>query len=348
MATAPLIRACPECGTRFRVAPEMLDVANGQVRCGACLAIFDAREAPEEGLDVGAGIESAPEAASDAGFAPADHLLADAPVPQHQDLEQELAFTPPPSPAPFRAARQPFATQSPDAAADELPSAVPAALRADVRRPEPTPVPPAAATQLSPQARMGARAALAASALPKNTSPSGPMDAAAQTEPVPVRARRDREASPKGAGSVFLLAVALSALLVVNVFGLRLDDWSRKPEMRGLYEAACDLIGCRVPAPNAPTAWSFQPQGVARPGPPEPITLEVVLVNNAAYRQALPTVGVRFTGDGGELIAEEQLTPRDYQADRPAERLSPNKRKVLRLRFPDPGAGAAHYQIALL
>ena len=39
----PLVRGCPKCATRFRIAPELLEVANGQVRCGACLTVFDGR-----------------------------------------------------------------------------------------------------------------------------------------------------------------------------------------------------------------------------------------------------------------------------------------------------------------
>ena len=36
-----LTATCPQCGTRFRVTVEQLAVANGRVRCGACLTIFD-------------------------------------------------------------------------------------------------------------------------------------------------------------------------------------------------------------------------------------------------------------------------------------------------------------------
>lgn len=35
---------CPECATRFRVVPGQLTVADGRVRCGACLAVFRATE----------------------------------------------------------------------------------------------------------------------------------------------------------------------------------------------------------------------------------------------------------------------------------------------------------------
>lgn len=36
--------ACPECATRFRVVSGQLTVADGRVRCGACLAVFDATD----------------------------------------------------------------------------------------------------------------------------------------------------------------------------------------------------------------------------------------------------------------------------------------------------------------
>ncbi|MYF29665.1 MAG: DUF3426 domain-containing protein [Gammaproteobacteria bacterium] len=43
--SAALISECPSCQTRFRVTEEQLAVADGRVRCGACLAVFDGREA---------------------------------------------------------------------------------------------------------------------------------------------------------------------------------------------------------------------------------------------------------------------------------------------------------------
>ena len=41
----PLIAECPSCQTRFRVTVEQLAVADGRVRCGACLTVFDGRAA---------------------------------------------------------------------------------------------------------------------------------------------------------------------------------------------------------------------------------------------------------------------------------------------------------------
>ncbi|MFA5677594.1 MAG: DUF3426 domain-containing protein [Pseudomonas sp.] len=40
-----LVTQCPHCQTRFRLTPEQLSVANGYVRCGACLEVFHAADA---------------------------------------------------------------------------------------------------------------------------------------------------------------------------------------------------------------------------------------------------------------------------------------------------------------
>ena len=196
---------------------------------------------------------------------------------------------------------------------------------------------------------MGARAALAASALPKDTVPVGPSASPRGTVRFPPAAGADSKgrSEPRATPLLFLSVFGLSALLAFGVFGLRSDAWSLLPQLRPGYEVACEVIGCRLPSPNMPAAWDFQAKAVVRPGAPEPLTVDVELTNNAPYRQSLPTVAVRFTNDAGELIAEERLTPRDY-TDRPAQRMTPGKPKSLQLRFPAPGADASRYQISLL
>mgnify|MGYP002147911611 CR=1 FL=1 len=41
------ITQCPNCQTRFKVQPGQLDVCDGQVRCGRCATVFDARASLE-------------------------------------------------------------------------------------------------------------------------------------------------------------------------------------------------------------------------------------------------------------------------------------------------------------
>jgi predicted Zn finger-like uncharacterized protein len=78
-----MITQCPACGTHFRVAPEQLQVQQGQVRCGRCMTVFDGLRA------LAALPETAP---GNAGEADAFRLE---PV--------EPGRTPPPQGAPARA-----------------------------------------------------------------------------------------------------------------------------------------------------------------------------------------------------------------------------------------------------
>ncbi|MCK7545269.1 DUF3426 domain-containing protein [Marinobacter bryozoorum] len=41
--TSSLLTRCPHCDTRFRVTSEQLKIADGKVRCGHCMEVFDAR-----------------------------------------------------------------------------------------------------------------------------------------------------------------------------------------------------------------------------------------------------------------------------------------------------------------
>ena len=77
-----LITECPSCQTRFRVTAEQLAVADGRVRCGACLAVFDGREAEVTAQSAAVGDE------------PVDVLLQDAETTESAPATGEDAFFP--------------------------------------------------------------------------------------------------------------------------------------------------------------------------------------------------------------------------------------------------------------
>lgn len=65
MANAPYdLCACPSCGTEFRVTAADLAVDDGQVRCGACLKVFDGRARREAPPVLAAAATSAPRPAA--------------------------------------------------------------------------------------------------------------------------------------------------------------------------------------------------------------------------------------------------------------------------------------------
>ena len=46
--TAPRVTSCPHCKTSFRITQAQLRAANGSVRCGSCLQVFDAKSSADK------------------------------------------------------------------------------------------------------------------------------------------------------------------------------------------------------------------------------------------------------------------------------------------------------------
>ena len=104
------ITQCPHCQTRFKVQSDQLDVCDGQVRCGRCNHVFNAREALEPDGPLPA---TAPEATA---LVPAPVAEPVATLPAATQSPAAPAAPPtPPSPAPTAAARSTL-----PAAADHL------------------------------------------------------------------------------------------------------------------------------------------------------------------------------------------------------------------------------------
>ncbi len=173
------ITQCPHCQTRFKVQPGQLDVCDGQVRCGRCSTVFDARASLEPVDNAPAVAPSAPAptpassqasspsplAAEDALPAEAGHLvraLANAPqngqwssptpqdeataipLPADRDLDRiskniDLELPDFAAPAP----RKPTGRQEPVLRPDPLPrhAAPPASSKPAAPAPAPSPTP---------------------------------------------------------------------------------------------------------------------------------------------------------------------------------------------------------------
>lgn len=124
-----IITRCPECHARFRVTDGQLRLAQGQVRCGACLSVFDARAhaQPESSLPEAActaEAPAAPEVHADRTPAALDtppnrDSAAEPPPPESPDHPAE--DTPAPATSPFTA--EPIAFHRLDADTNPLASA---------------------------------------------------------------------------------------------------------------------------------------------------------------------------------------------------------------------------------
>ena len=92
-----LITTCRNCGARFRVTPQQLNVKQGQVRCGSCQAVFNGFEALERHPDDDTAARRAADASGVGGAIGA--------IDDLEDLQTVESVTEPaPAPAPEPAA----------------------------------------------------------------------------------------------------------------------------------------------------------------------------------------------------------------------------------------------------
>ncbi|MCH8499951.1 MAG: DUF3426 domain-containing protein [Marinobacter sp.] len=83
MSDSSIQTRCPHCETRFRVTDQQLAVADGKVRCGNCMEIFNAREhavgdsggAPAQAATTAPANTDSSEPASSLSFTPDDDLI---------------------------------------------------------------------------------------------------------------------------------------------------------------------------------------------------------------------------------------------------------------------------------
>lgn len=104
------ITVCPQCQTRFRVTEEQLQARHGDVRCGRCHHIFNARESLQEETPAGGKpLETELPAREEQESLPAAEVLIPAepvpasaaePAPAGENIPAEIISAPEPEPEP--------------------------------------------------------------------------------------------------------------------------------------------------------------------------------------------------------------------------------------------------------
>lgn len=294
----PLITECPGCHSRFRVTEGQLNVANGQVRCGSCLRVFDARK-------------------------------------EHDRLELRQ--------------RQ-----------KALQEAIAATTGAHV---EPPPAPPTTATARAPQSRAQSPASSAAGGgqtPPTNGDrpPDGPAnrnqarsaDGIPHLYAEPILLDADPETTDPVATAGWALAtLAALALLVLQYAWFERATLARDPDLAPLYTLACDSLPCDL-GHNA-IDQILNERMIVRPHPAfaDALSVDLRLLNQAAFAQPFPALQLRFSDLKGNPVALRTFLPREYLRNEALDpmRMPPGTPVELRLDITDPGVQALSYSLEL-
>jgi predicted Zn finger-like uncharacterized protein len=359
-----LLTTCPNCGAKFKVAPEQLNVRQGRVMCGRCRHVFNAFEALKRTEEADAGelidysvVDSKP---SPAQFTPESAAASQAPSPQ----------LPPDLPDVSDAQRVDAATVS-DSSDSQLPvepTAETAAPVADLRETEAFDsyedalrkleqaeqiAPPVdelyAATSAAVVAAAVSRDALPASGaelLPVEATFSNderpPLQAPAADTPSggvavtnnPLIGGALAHESPPSRVWPWLATIAGMVLLLQAIYFFRSQIVQQYPQLRPSLAAACELIGCTVSWGRDQTLIKIESSDLIEPpGRPGKILLTATLANRAATKQDYPVLEVKLTDANNAVLTSRMLMPAEYLGRTPVgeEGLAPNAELYINL-----------------
>lgn len=283
-----LATTCPQCKTSFRVVPDQLKLRRGLVRCGVCRHVFS-------------GIDSL----------------------RYVEEIQPLASPEPVEPEPIEP--EPVEPEPVEPESAEPESAEPESAEPESAEPE-SAVPESVEPQsVEPEQRRAAAAWAAqdhfAATSARDTSATAPVSEDADEEDAVdffAPDRRARGFTSRGAAFASVVAVALSALLALQLtIGAR--DWlaSRVPLLAPVLSTAMSPLGLRVQPPREPGALTIESFELQPAKDPSLFALSALLRNRTGHVVQWPALELSLLDGAGEVVVRKVLDPSDYLADAP-------------------------------
>lgn len=309
---------CPHCATRFRVNSQQLFAAQGAVRCGSCMQVFNARLSLEQDLEEPPLLPVEPfdkQENSDQLDALKIHDDMDIDL-DSPDFEQELA----------RLARLEAEQDAPKAKA---PLPAPVFTPPDIGHTDGWPQP---AITLVPDDQP----------LPENDPPLFADDSLTADEPSQYNHETDRPLSARHEpslasdeldaianetlylewqpgqrsrhGLLWTLLSLLAALSLLTQYSFyNFDSLARQPHSRPWLEHACSLLNCRLPE-QVDVSLIASSNLIVRPHASfaNALSVDAIIYNRASFSQPFPLLQLNFTDSAQQLVASRTFSPTEY------------------------------------
>lgn len=333
-----MLTECPHCLTVLKVSAEIIYAGDSRVRCGECLRVFSAREhltANNTELET-----------TRIYHPPKQRQLATTEEPQFS-LRPEVAkglralvdkprrAAQPPAPKPRRAASKPALERGRRAAIPSRPAASPPAAK--------TPPPPA---KTPPPSKAPATAAAAT-----------PKPASAHAAPKPAEhrhvsvlaqqsSRAGRSAPLRSRSLVTVLLLLALSLLALDAIRSVANTPELQAELRRLWCGVVDCASDNTASRDFSQLQIIRRKIYAHPNADGVLVISLAMVNRHAQPLAYPTLQVRMTDRGGEVIARGRFAPRDYVNNYDTTMSIASERVVdVVLKVADPGDAAQSFDL---
>jgi predicted Zn finger-like uncharacterized protein len=352
---------CPHCLTLFRVYPEQLAQARGQVRCGVCNYCFNALTTLNE-HPVPPPVSTAAEGGALAHSKQIENNSPSMPAPAEERLETETAGVGVEPELAMEAAAKAAPATVPIVESMEIHEPVSSATVArdawensiavsadieNIARPDQAietqpityeqPIPPANQAQpdTPPSARIEA------------TLPDLGIIAA---EPRPIIARQPSVSRLKTGVWATLNFVLILVLLGQYAYYNR-RELAQYPELRPWLAGLCQIAACDTPLQRDVSRIVLANRSVeSHPRHANALLINATLVNDADFPQPYPLLEIRFSDLNNQLVAGRRFRPSEYLATgTPLQTgMAPHQPVHIILEIADPGKDAVSFQFDLL
>lgn len=358
---------CPHCQATFKVSEAQLSVANGRVRCGACMNIFDALayslgDAPAT-QPIPPTLDSSNAAQKNTSTtarpqtenSPSDldnQLIQDDPIAdavedgservRNSNVRLEDDFS-----ASFKALDEPGSAK-PQFSSDEDSPALSTdeswaeQMLEDEHRTEPKISEPTPNDANAPSDFMFA-----------DDSQRNHFDDARSSGPT-MRFYDDSEQHPPkkrhwfASGAMALVNISLIVVLLILASWFHYEKLVQYPQIAALYEKACELAGCTLPELSDVSKIKNHNLVVrSHPTTRNALIIDTVITNHADFPQDFPNLALYFSDLNNKTIAQKLIEPEQYlNAEVLAWGQMPSKEAIhISLEIVDPGKEAVNYTL---
>ncbi|USE35296.1 DUF3426 domain-containing protein [Endozoicomonas sp. SCSIO W0465] len=301
---------CPHCQTTFRITHTQLKAANGSVRCGSCLQIFNAmeqmphlKEQEKEALNTAIETVETP---------PSPHREeAQVSVQPRKELQETLVIQQ------QKPVKKPDSTQSETSRGkDPAPS-----IKAKVAT---APIEYDGYHQQSIKTLIHE------------------LDQRETEETINKQQRRRKRTYWSVA------ACTLLVLLTLQFAWFNRNTLSLNPALRPAYAMTCNLLSCILPPMvNINAIKSVDLVVRSHPDQNNALQVDAVIINEAGHSQPFPNLNLTFADINGRLVASRTFTPSEYLGGELAGSNEMPKAQPVRLELEiiDPGEQAVNYRL---
>lgn len=142
--------------------------------------------------------------------------------------------------------------------------------------------------------------------------------------------------------------LCLTVVLIAQIAWLRFDTLSQRDPYRHYYSKICEQLHCTLPIRLDLTQIRTSHLVIrSHPDDSNALIADAIIVNNADFEQSFPALQLEFRNINNELIARRDFQPREYlKGELINATIMPSKQAVqLALAIVDPGENAINYRI---